>query len=171
VTQQSTIPFLDGLSAEQLTWGLLLASAAIILTALGFEYIGHYQPCPLCLQQRWAYYAGIAGLIGTLLAFAAGQRQVAGILLALIGLAFLMNMVLGIYHSGVEWHWWAGPTTCSGAGPSTDAGDLLKKLETVHVVRCDEAQWRFALLSFAGWNAVLSLGLSALSVLAYRRAV
>ncbi|PZN12832.1 MAG: disulfide bond formation protein B, partial [Proteobacteria bacterium] len=41
-------------------WGAaaLFVAAAIILAALGFEYIGGYRPCPLCLQQRYAYYAG-----------------------------------------------------------------------------------------------------------------
>ena len=42
------------------TGGLVLfAAIAVILTALGFQYIGGYAPCPLCLQQRYAYYAGI----------------------------------------------------------------------------------------------------------------
>ena len=66
---------------------------------------------------------------------------------------------LGVYHSGVEWKLWAGPETCQlaleplASGP----GGLLKQLETVRVIRCDEAPWRFMGLSFAGWNAVLSL--------------
>ncbi len=36
------------------------------------------------------------------------------ILLALIALAFLVNAGVGVYHSGVEWKWWPGPTSCSG---------------------------------------------------------
>jgi disulfide bond formation protein DsbB len=160
----------SSLDAMRLTQGLLLASCAIILIAYAFQYLGGYQPCPLCLQQRYAYYAGIAGSAAALVALNAGQRQVAFIVLALLALAFLGNVGLGIYHSGVEWHWWAGPTTCSGgAGSATTAGDLLSKLETAHVVRCDEAQWRFLILSFAGWSAVLSLGLAAIAALSFRR--
>jgi disulfide bond formation protein DsbB len=34
---------------------------------------------------------------------------------------------------------------------------LLEKIETTRVVRCDEAQWRFLGLSFAGWNVITSL--------------
>ena len=38
---------------------VLVASGAIIAIALGFEFIGGYRPCPLCLQQRYAYYLAI----------------------------------------------------------------------------------------------------------------
>ena len=34
---------------------------------------------------------------------------------SLIALAFLANMAAGIYHAGVEWKWWPGPTECTGA--------------------------------------------------------
>jgi disulfide bond formation protein DsbB len=33
-----------------------LLAAATIIGAWGFELIGGYKPCALCLQQRWAYY-------------------------------------------------------------------------------------------------------------------
>ena len=39
-------------------WALLLAVAAIV-GALGFQHIGGIQPCELCLEQRYAYYAGV----------------------------------------------------------------------------------------------------------------
>ncbi len=145
-------------------WGAaaLLAAVAIILTALGFEHVGGYRPCALCLQERYAYYFGIALLFGALVLVSAGQRRLAAALFALVAAGFLVNTGLGVYHAGVEWKFWAGPETCQfaleplGAGP----GGLLKRLESVRVVRCDEAPWQFLGLSFAGWNAVLSLLLS-----------
>ncbi len=145
-------------------WGAaaLFAAAAIILAALAFEHIGGYRPCPLCLQQRYAYYAGIPLLFGALVLVSAGQRKLAGVVFALVAAGFLANTGLAIYHAGVEWKFWAGPETCQfaleplGAGP----GGLLKQLESVRVIRCDEAPWRFLGLSFAGWNVVLSLLLS-----------
>ena len=72
--------------------------------------------------------------------------------------------------SGVEWHFWAGPSGCSGgAGDlATSAGSLLGALEEIKVVRCDEAPWRLFGLSFAGWNMVISLALFALSLIALR---
>jgi disulfide bond formation protein DsbB len=171
VAQQSILDQVSAAPIERLMQALFVACMAIIGIALAFEYIGGYQPCPLCLQQRYAYYAGIIGSVAAHAAFTAGQRPIARALLALLLLAFLANVGLGIYHSGVEWQWWAGPTTCSGAaGGATSAADLLNKLESVRVVRCDEAQWRFAFLSFAGWSAVLSLGLAALAAWGFRRA-
>ena len=140
-------------------WGAaaLIAAAAIILAALGFEHIGGYRPCPLCLQQRYAYYAGIPLLFGALVLTSMGQKRFAGALFALVAVAFLANTGLAIYHAGVEWKWWEGPQTCQlGLEPLSGSGTLLERLETTRVIRCDEAAWRFMGLSFAGWNAVLS---------------
>ena len=139
-------------------FALALALAAI-LTAHGFERIGGYPPCELCLQQRWAYYAGIPALFLALVVFTTGQGKAAGLLFFLVALAFLANAGLGIYHSGVEWKFWPGPTTCSTALQplGTGQGGILERLKDTRVVRCDEAAWRMFGLSFAGWNVVLSM--------------
>ena len=39
----------------------LFLAAVSILTALGFQYIGGYQPCMLCLMQRYAVLRGDTG--------------------------------------------------------------------------------------------------------------
>ena len=85
--------------------------------------------------------------------------------LAVLAVAALGNAVLGGYHAGVEWHWWQGPTDCSG--PIVDlgsAGNLLARLDSVKVVRCDEVQWKFLGLSLAGYNVLISLLMAALAV-------
>ena len=89
---------------------LFLAGAAIV-TALGFQYIGGYQPCMLCLMQRYAYYAGIPILFVALALTAGGSRGFAAALFFLVALAFLANAGLGFYHAGAEWKFWPGPTT------------------------------------------------------------
>ena len=138
----------------------LFVALGVILAALGFEHIGGYVPCPLCLQQRWAYYAGVPALFAALVLFGAERPRTAGLLFFAISLMFLGNAGLGIYQAGAEWGYWPGPETCGTLQPITgSAGDLLKKIETTRVVRCDEAAWRFAGLSFAGWNAVVSFAL------------
>ena len=83
---------------------------------------------------------------------------------AVIIVAMACNVALGAYHAGVEWHWWAGPTDCTG--PLTDlrsGGSLLNQLQSIHVVRCDEAAWRFLGISLAGYNALISLLLAAIA--------
>lgn len=137
----------------------LLMSLGAILTALSFEYFGGYAPCPLCLQERYAYYFAIPALFIALILYAAGRLQPAALLFLLVSIAFVANAALGTYHAGAEWKFWPGPDTCSGAAPAAPikATDLLKKLEVTRVIRCDEAPWRMFGLSFAGWNAVISI--------------
>jgi len=83
---------------------------------------------------------------------------------AAIAAAMLWNAGLGVYHSGIEWHWWPGPQDCSGTGPNlTGGGSLLEQMQNTRVVRCDEAAWRFLGLSLAGYNVLISLALAAIA--------
>lgn len=140
-------------------------SAATLAGAWFFEYVLKLAPCPLCLEQRIPYHIIIP--LSLLLAIAALVRAPRNLLLvgfAAIAIAAVCNIVLGIYHAGVEWHFWAGPADCSG--PLTDlrtGGSLLDQLHSVHVVRCDEAAWRFLGLSLAGYNVLISLALAVIA--------
>ena len=146
----------------------LSASAVVLigLLAIGgawfFQLVVGLPPCPLCLEQRYAYYFAIPLAVLVLLGISVGaSRKVLVAALAIIALGFLWNAGLGAYHAGVEWKFWAGPQDCSGA--LTDlgtAGGLLDKLQSIHVVRCDEIPWSFLGLSLAGYNAIISLLLS-----------
>lgn len=137
---------------------LMLAIAALA-AAYAFQYVGGYQPCPLCLMQRYAYYAGIPLLFLALVLVATERAGWAAAVFFLVALAFLANAGLGIYHAGAEWKFWPGPDTCASAAQQLGgegSGGLLKQLETTVVIRCDEAPWHFLGLSFAGWNVVTS---------------
>jgi disulfide bond formation protein DsbB len=142
---------------------VLCAAAAVILTALAFEHFGGYAPCPLCLQERYAYYAGVPALFLALVLLSAGRTSAAATIFVAVALAFLANAALGSYHAGVEWKFWPGPDTCAAVSRplSTGSGGLFKELETTRVIRCDEAPWHFLGLSFAGWNVIASLVLAA----------
>lgn len=151
--------------AYQLGGAVLFLTAGVIATALAFEYIGGYRPCPLCLQQRYAYYIALPATFAGLALVSGEHLKTAGYVFMAIALAFLANAGLGIYHAGIEWGFWPGPDTCAGTmAPPSSPIDLLKELETETGVRCDEAPWRFAGLSFAGWNVVASFVLSILSL-------
>jgi disulfide bond formation protein DsbB len=152
-----------------------IASAAVAVAVIGlaailgayfFQYVLGLPPCPLCLEQRLAYYVSIPLAALILLGVSVGSsRKVAMLALLAIAGFMLWNAGLGVYHSGVEWHWWAGPQDCSG--PLTDIGSrgaLLEQLKSVRVVRCDEAAWRFLGLSLAGYNALISLALAAIAL-------
>ena len=87
-------------------------------------------------------------------------------------LAVLVTAGIGVFHSGVERGWWPGPTSCSGGSDlgGLSGTDLLATDVMDKVVMCDEVAWAFAGLSMASWNAVFSLALAALWLLAARRA-
>jgi disulfide bond formation protein DsbB len=139
---------------------LVVFSVALgtILGAWIFEVLG-YAPCELCLWQRWPYYAGIP--IALLVALAAPERpELARAGLGLLAVLWLGSMVFGVYHAGVEWKWWLGPSTCgSQAGFSGGIPDL-----GAPVILCDTAAIRILGLSLAGWNALISLGLALVAI-------
>ena len=147
---------------------IVMVALAAIVAALGFEHLGGYKPCPLCLQQRYAYYAGIPLAAVSFFLARAQRHGIAMVLLIICGLGFLANTGLGIYHSGVEWKWWPGPASCAGGDLTPISGDLLQALEGARAPACDEAPWRFLGLSFAGWNAVVSLCIALTAILAIR---
>jgi disulfide bond formation protein DsbB len=144
-----------------------LAGAATIAGAWFFQLGLGLPPCPLCLEQRWPYYATIplAALVALGARYGARRKLlVAG--LAVVALAMLWSAALAGYHAGVEWKWWPGPQDCAGAGFSGGAADtLLQQMRTARVVRCDEAAWRFLGLSLAGYNVLISLALAAVAAL------
>ncbi len=149
---------------------ILLAALAILAVVWIFQAFG-YTPCELCLTERYAFSAGAP--IAALTAWVASRSAhgLARALFGLLALVFLANVALAFYHVGVEQHWWPGPTACTGAltGP-VDVNDLMKALNSVHVVNCDEAQLRILGLSFAGWDVVASAAIALYAALAARLA-
>ncbi len=144
---------------------VLIVAAATIAGAWFFQLVLDILPCPLCLEQRYAYYAIIP--LSALVALGAAKGAPRPLLLAglgVIALAAIGNSAFGVYHAGVEWRLWQGPTDCTGPiGNLGSAGSLLQRLDTVKVIRCDEVQWRFLGLSLAGYNALISALMAAIA--------
>ncbi len=108
-------------------------AAATLAGAWFFQLVLDIRPCPLCLEQRYAYYLAIPLGAGGGVRRRAGMRRAACCWpgLPCSRLAALANAWLGGYHAGVEWKFWQGPTDCSG--PLVDlgsAGTLLERLDT-----------------------------------------
>ena len=140
-----------------------------IVAAWLFELIGGYLPCKLCLWQRWPYYIALPMLyLGMVFIRSenAFRYRLAFGLGGAAGVVFIASALLGGYHAGVEWGFWAGPSDCGGRmadAPSTvDA--FRKSLDSAKVVRCDAASWRLFGLSFAGWNMLVSSIIAAFSL-------
>ncbi|GGE14015.1 disulfide bond formation protein B [Aureimonas endophytica] len=144
---------------------LFLGATVTVGGALVFQHGFGYIPCALCLKERLPYYIAIPLAAATFaLAHRGAPNGLVRALLALIGLVMLWSLYLGVFHAGVEWHWWAGPTDCAVAGGADLTGDLLSSIDAVHPPACDTAAGRFLGLSFAGWNAVASAILAAIAL-------
>lgn len=160
----------DNSAAARLGFGFLALVLALgaIGGAWAFQLIGGYMPCALCLEQRVPYYIGIPLLVAALIVTKLNSRSRLGRLLFFnFALCMVWGLYLAIYHAGAEWAFWPGPTDCGGnAVLSDDTSTLLAQLETVKLISCTEPAGRFLGLSFAGWNAVSSLVLGGLGLLA-----
>jgi|tagenome__1003787_1003787.scaffolds.fasta_scaffold20967202_3 disulfide bond formation protein DsbB len=150
-----------------------LGAVATILGAWFFQYVLGYLPCELCLQQRIPYYVTIPlAVVVAAGALKGWPRPWLTLGLAVIALTMLVGAGLGVYHSGAEWKWWAGPTACGGTlGDLGSAGDLLSRVQTTRVIRCDEAAWRFLGLSLAGYNVLIALALASVAAAGVRKAL
>lgn len=151
---------------------LALLISVVSLAAIGgawaYESLG-YLPCELCYKERVPYYA--AFVLAPLAAFAAqtGRGGLARGAFLTMALLFAGNVALSIYHSGVEWKIFAGPSDCSG--PLSSAGsveDFMKQLQTVKVVRCDEPTLWVLGLTLANWNVVVAAVLAGVAGYAAR---
>lgn len=129
----------------------LVIPGVLMAGALGSQYLGGLAPCEMCLWQRWPHYAAI-GLAA--LAFVLPQRA----LVWLAALAILISGGIGIFHAGVEYHWWEGLTQCSQVPGSGGSGNILADIMKTPLVRCDQAQWSLFGISLAGYNAIVSVG-------------
>ena len=132
---------------------VLVMAAAALGFALVMQFFFDLTPCPLCIWQRWPYVAAIAiGLLG----LGAGRRTTLAWSLRLAALAFAVTAGIGVFHFGVEQHWWEGLKECA-AGPAAGSLDALRnQLLGKPVARCDEIAWSFLGLSMAGWNVVVA---------------
>ena len=141
-----------------------VGSAAMLLGALGFQYIGEMAPCKMCYWQRYPHGAAIG--IGVLALIVGGSA-----LPWLGALAALTTAGIGIYHTGVERGFWEGPTTCtSGPIENLTPDQLMDQIMSAPLVRCDEVPWELFTLSMASWNAIVSIGLAALWIAAANHA-
>ncbi len=152
---------LNQLTQRNAAFVIAAIAFATIAGAWIFQAVG-YTPCPLCLMQRWAYYATVP-LSLVIATSAKPGSAMARYGLVLLGLIWIGSAIFGAFHAGVEWKFWPGPQTCGG-----DIGGGLPDLSKP-VISCNEAAIRILGLSLAGWNAVISAALAWISFAAARK--
>jgi disulfide bond formation protein DsbB len=143
----------------------LVVSGAVLGGAFISQYWGGLAPCELCLLQRWPWAAAITI---SLIAITVGSRSTLPWVALLLIAVFAVGSALAFYHVGVEKHWFAGPSSCTGAATAADTVEALKaRILGQLPVRCDEPAWSLWGISLAGWNLLASLvmGSSCVAVL------
>ena len=145
---------------EQIARMVGAAALALLLGALGFQYIAHLAPCEMCHWQRWPYIAASAiGLVGTFL-WKKDARNLARVTIALVALSGL----IGAYQAGMQWGFLPGPEACtvahayvmgSGAPPPQ--------------VSCNVATWSLFGLSLAAYNAIFAFLIAGTGAFLMRR--
>ena len=144
------------ISLKSKPFHLLVICCTLIIAAVYFvEYVLGHTPCVLCLYQRLPWYGLlIIGFLGW-----RWQNRLGTVprpLMWLAAICALGSTLLAGYHSGVEFGWWPGPTTCGGITGSMDSEALKAKLLATAPVRCDEVNFRIFGASLAVWNYIIS---------------
>ena len=140
---------------------LLAASTAILLVALGFQYIGGLDPCVLCIYQRWPYI--VVAVVCAVSLFARGGMQAA---LFACAAALVVGAGVAAFHVGVEQGWWAGTAGCFGSSGAATVDELRSQIMGGPIAHCGKIAWALFGISMAGYNFLISLGLACVSVLA-----
>lgn len=148
---------------------VLMFSIAILAAVFTSQYGFGLRPCQLCLYQRVPY--GVTIFLALLALGLKLDAKRTALMLGLCFLAFAADGGLALYHVGVEQHWWAGPTSCSGGlGTVRSVEDLAALLsKPIDIPSCDKIAWSLFGISMAGYNLLASIALAAFSALSARR--
>lgn len=136
------------------------ASLGSLVAAFVLQFFEGVDPCILCLFQRIPY--GVAGIVMlAVLAFRKKPRVVkAGFIVA--GLAFLANVGIAAFHSGIERGWWSATDGC--AVTPLDGIDPAKmttaQLLSTAIGSCENITFSILGLSLANVNVFFCLGLA-----------
>ena len=144
--------------ADKIASGVGFGALALIIGALGFQYIGGVVPCEMCHWQRWPHIAAaLTGIIGVTL-LRNHARTLAWLCVALV----LVSGLIGLYQTGMQAHLLPGPTSCTGQR-------FVLGSNVVPVIQCDVVTWSLFGLSLAAYNAIFSFLIAGLGGFALRR--
>jgi disulfide bond formation protein DsbB len=148
---------------------LFVTSAALLLGALAFQYLGGLQPCVLCIYQRYPHGAVLV-LGGLALAHAlAGRPKAVPWLTMLAAVAMLVGAAIAAFHVGVEQGWWKGLEACTaGSKPPPTLEGAFEALKKGPVANCGDIAWQLFGISMAGYNFLISLVVGLFGLVAAR---
>ncbi|MBO9528176.1 MAG: disulfide bond formation protein B, partial [Sphingobium yanoikuyae] len=139
----------DGLRLAR--WIALLLPLALVGGAHTTELFG-LVPCEMCWWQRYPHYIAI---VIALVSFLPKNRHAQLGLVLIAGAAVAVSGGIGVFHAGVEYHWWQGITACTAQAHGATPMDMLQDAMRRPLIRCDVPQWTLFGISLAGFNAIL----------------
>lgn len=148
---------------RRILWSAIITlslSVCAILGALWLEFVEGYLPCELCYKGRLPHYLGIPAL---LLIFIMATKKVRHVFLEICIVAaiifYICGFIISVYHAGVEWKMWEGPTSCGGVNiiSGSNVQSLLENIKSTKMVLCTEPALKVFGLSLAGYNAIICL--------------
>tara|TARA_Y100000389_G_scaffold38141_1_gene32434 strand:+ start:5236 stop:5772 length:537 start_codon:yes stop_codon:yes gene_type:complete len=121
------------------------------------QYVFGLEPCNLCSYQRIPFFA-ILFLALIPLVFLKSLKF-KNYTIYLVILLFFVNMILALYHTGVEQKIFALPNSCSGANilNMSNINELTEIIMVKKAVKCDEPSFKFFGITFATLNALYCL--------------
>ncbi len=130
----------------------LLISILALLFALFLQYVFVYEPCRLCMFQRYAY--AILIMISMIGLFYYKNKVIHFLLL----ISFITITSISFWHMGVELQWWAASLECSGM--TENIGSLKEELKNINdkpVASCDQISPKLLNVSLVQWSFVYGL--------------
>ncbi|MDR2459006.1 MAG: disulfide bond formation protein B [Holosporales bacterium] len=121
---------------------------ALFLVSTSSEFFAGIQPCQLCLITRYLYLLVVVIAAGSL-----RWPCVKGLVLAVLFCTF----AFGVYHLGVESHWWTGPRSCVAKLPTIDTmtDELVDQINDTKMY-CDKVNWRIFGVSSTLWSCAIA---------------
>jgi disulfide bond formation protein DsbB len=136
----------QSLRADHVAIAVGACSLALILAALGFQYLGGLQPCEMCIWQRWPHFA--AALVGVLGGGFLPRRFAVPVAMIAV-LLVLTSGFIGLYHALGQYHLVPMPERCSVTHP------YMLGSSAVPEVSCNVRVYVLGLV-FPAWNAIFS---------------
>lgn len=130
----------------------LLISILALLFALFLQYVFGYEPCRLCMFQRYAY--AILIMISMIGMFYYTNKVIHFLLL----ISFMTITSISFWHMGVELQWWAASLECSGM--TENIGSLKEELKNINdkpIASCDQMSPKLLNVSLVQWSFIYGL--------------
>ncbi|MFT4717716.1 MAG: disulfide bond formation protein DsbB [Rickettsiales bacterium] len=136
---------------------IFLLSFLPLVAAYIIEYLFGLEPCNLCLYQRIPFF--IILFLTLFSTFFFSRLKFKNYIVYLIILLFFTNMILALYHVGVEQKFFALPSSCSGVNllDESNINELTEIIMNKKAVKCDEPDFEFFGITLTTLNALYCL--------------